>query len=100
MPFIDQLAYNAMKTVSPWYFPSIPIQTPDGKRQREDLDWWKEQWFVEGGIEAEEIRLKSPWMKYWIECSRDCSMRNRKRIWGVAEQMRDLGLRKGILTPK
>ncbi|RXW15979.1 hypothetical protein EST38_g9876 [Candolleomyces aberdarensis] len=86
---LNHLAYQAMRTMEPWYLPSNPIVTPDGTRQREDLDWWEEQWLTHAGIPPTKIQSKIPWLKYWIQCSRSPSMRNRKRIWSVALQMKD-----------
>ncbi|KAJ2930388.1 hypothetical protein H1R20_g6716, partial [Candolleomyces eurysporus] len=86
---LNHLAYQAMKTMEPWYFPSNPIVTPDGTRQREDLDWWEGKWLTHAGIPPAELQSKIPWLKYWIQCSRNPSMRNRKRIWMVALQIKD-----------
>ncbi|KAJ3547823.1 hypothetical protein NMY22_g1508 [Coprinellus aureogranulatus] len=90
LPHIDEVAYSAMATLAPWYFPSKPIETPHGSRTREDLDWWEAEWSSEAGLAPADIRQSAPWMKYWIQCTQDSSMRNRKRIWRVAEGIREL----------
>ncbi|TEB34772.1 hypothetical protein FA13DRAFT_1729422, partial [Coprinellus micaceus] len=65
--------------------------TPDGSRTQE-LDSWEGQWLEVAGLGAGEIRQKAPWMKYYIQCTQDMSMRNWRRIWKAAEVIRDIAV--------
>ncbi|KAJ3540889.1 hypothetical protein NMY22_g4114 [Coprinellus aureogranulatus] len=97
LPHSNELAYKAMKNNDPCYFPALPIKTPDGTRQREELDWWEKEWLEAGEIAESDIRQKAPWLRYWMECSRTGSMRNRKRIWRTAESIKALALENGFI---
>jgi hypothetical protein len=96
LPHIDDIAYTSMKNLDPWYFPCEPIETPDGSRTQE-LDSWEGQWLEVAGLGAGEIRQKAPWMKYYIQCTQDMSMRNRRRIWKAAEVIRDIAVDSGFM---
>ncbi|TFK19456.1 hypothetical protein FA15DRAFT_708945 [Coprinopsis marcescibilis] len=113
LPHVDQVCHAVLSTAERYYLPSSPIVTPDGSRQREDLDKWEQGWLdafrvvrmtkrgevkrVET-VKLEELGHKAPWLMYRICCSRSPSMRNRRRIWGIAEQMEKLAREQGILV--
>ena len=97
LPHADELAYKAMKNTAPYYFPCRPIKTPNGTREREELDWWEQEWLRAAGIGAGNIRREAPWLRYWMECTRTASMRNRKRIWRTAESIKALALAYGYI---
>ncbi|EAU89670.2 hypothetical protein CC1G_02559 [Coprinopsis cinerea okayama7 len=96
LPHVDQIAYRAMQALEPYYFPSKPLASDDTDRQRVELDAWEHEW-KEAGFEIEGLRQKAPWLQYRIQCSRSPSMRNRRRIWDIAQQMETLAVKQGIL---
>ncbi|KAG2008596.1 hypothetical protein CC2G_014013 [Coprinopsis cinerea AmutBmut pab1-1] len=96
LPHVDQIAYRAMQALEPCYFPSKPLASDDTDRQRVELDAWEHEW-KEAGFEIEGLRQKAPWLQYRIQCSRSPSMRNRRRIWDIAQQMETLAVKQGIL---
>ena len=49
------------------------------------------------GLGAGEIRHNAPWIKYYIQCTQDMSMRNRRRIWKAAEAIRDIAVDSGLM---
>jgi len=63
---------------------------------REEVEWWAAQWAA-GGISPEDMDDKIPWFVYRKECSKSMSMRNRKRIWGISEQLGALARAKGLV---
>ncbi|KAF5341947.1 hypothetical protein D9611_001517 [Ephemerocybe angulata] len=98
----DVLSYNALKKFEPWYLPALPIKTPDGNRDREELEYWEMQWEEHGKIQPHETQSNVRWLDYRIQCSQSLSMRNRKRIWRAAKTIKDFALEQGYgaTTPK
>lgn len=96
LPHGDEISYKAMRSMEPWHFPSHPLETPEGARDEEELNWWKEKW-AKDGIDEASIERSAPWLKYRIKCSRDNSMRSRRRIWRTAETIRDVAVELGFI---
>lgn len=72
LSFVDSLVYAQLKRSYRYLFPALPIKTPDGRRQQDELDWWAEQWkdCSQGRLSnAEDIRNHAPWLSYWKECT-------------------------------
>ena len=86
----------------PWYLPAGPFKLNStttnckGMHGREEIEWWEAQWAA-GGISPEELDDRIPWFLYRKECSKNMSMWNRKRIWGIAKQLCALARAKGLL---
>ncbi|TFK19465.1 hypothetical protein FA15DRAFT_760009 [Coprinopsis marcescibilis] len=113
LPHADNISYKVLHTMERYFLPSNSIETPDGTRQREDLNKWEQGWVHaltttdrgykgkgrgQEAFKMDRLRHEAPWLMYRIECSRSCSMTNRRRIWGIAEQMESLAKEQGILV--
>ncbi len=78
LPFIDTFAQKAIARRHPYW---LPIVAPCLRGDEEQLRW-EEMWAASEGV--------VPWAPYARECAKSPGMRNRERIWGMAERFRDL----------
>ncbi|KAF8909927.1 hypothetical protein CPB85DRAFT_698326 [Mucidula mucida] len=85
LPFIDTFAQKAIARRHPYW---LPIVAPCLRGDEEQLRW-EEMWA------ASEDAV--PWAPYARECGMSPNMRNRERIWGMAERFRDLVKQQGWL---
>ncbi|KAF8651981.1 hypothetical protein AX16_004542 [Volvariella volvacea WC 439] len=93
------IAYHKIQVEEPWYLPVPnlpPLRKFDLPPSKEETEYWLEKWKIHG-VEADEIVVRVPWLSYAKACRRSCSMRNRKRIWGIVLQLKDLAVKDGIL---
>lgn len=95
-PHLDPVIYRYIKADMPWLLPAGPIRFDDNRFGREEVDRWIAEW-CKVGIEEDDIEHKAPWMAYVRECGFSLSMKNRKRIWGIARQLEQLAIQRGLL---
>lgn len=87
-PFLDSLARRCMAQSEPWYLP------PHGKERTS----FHEQYKIARGPDTRDDDIAAfPWFWYARACRCSPSMRNRKRIWGIAEQLQGVARKMGIL---
>lgn len=90
-PFLDSIARRHMAQREPWYLPP-----PDGQERA----WFHEQCKI---ARSSDVRVvdnsisEFPWFWYARACRESPSMRNRKRIWGIARQLLDVARDLGVL---
>ncbi|KAF9023267.1 hypothetical protein BDZ89DRAFT_1070008, partial [Hymenopellis radicata] len=77
LPFINTFAQKAIARRHPYW---LPIVAPC-LRGDDELLFWEEMWEGLGG--------EVPWAPYARECEKSPGMRNRQRIWGMAERFKD-----------
>ncbi|KAF9017073.1 hypothetical protein BDZ89DRAFT_1075022 [Hymenopellis radicata] len=77
LPFINTFAQKAIARRHPYW---LPIVAPCLRGDEEQL-FWEQMWEGLGG--------EVPWAPYARECERSPGMRNRQRIWGMAERFKD-----------
>lgn len=84
-PFLDSLTHSLLIRDSPWLLPP-----DDGGPEK---IWWDShcQVFM-GGQET-----PFPWIGYARACWESPSMKNRRRLWGIAEQLEVLAERRGLM---
>jgi len=96
LPHVNAVARQQLLEDEPWLLPAGPFVTGDKNHGREEVDWWTAQW-AKGGVRLPEMEAKIPWVVYRRECGRSMSMWNRRRIWGVANQIETLAMMEGLL---
>ncbi|KAF9043875.1 hypothetical protein BDZ89DRAFT_1059372 [Hymenopellis radicata] len=77
LPFINTFAQKAIARRHPYW---LPIVAPCLRGDEEQL-FWEQMWEGLGG--------EVPWAPYARECEKSPGMRNRQRIWGMAERFKD-----------
>ena len=104
---IDKLVYSSIRQTRPHFLPSTPLKIA-GHEERGSVEeeYWVSEW-AKGGIQLgmdDEKNWRSgkdvdriPWMRYAREASKCPSMRNRRRIWGIALQLEELAERAGYI---
>ncbi|KAF9001374.1 hypothetical protein BDZ89DRAFT_1050610 [Hymenopellis radicata] len=85
LPFVNFFAQNAIARRHPYW---LPIVAPCLRGDEEQLRW-ERMWEGLGG--------EVPWAPYARECAKSPGMRNRQRIWGMAERFRNQVKEKGWL---
>jgi len=104
---IDKLVYASIRETRPHLLPSTPIRLAGREERRStEEEYWVSEW-AKGGIQLgvnDESNWRSgqdadqiPWTRYAREATRCPSMRNRRRIWGIALQLEELAERAGYL---
>jgi hypothetical protein len=71
---VHKFAEKTIKRRHPYY---LPIKDAPCERGNEEWERWEKMW---GSME------RVPWVAYARACGWSPSMRNRKRIWGMAER--------------
>ncbi|KAF8805196.1 hypothetical protein BYT27DRAFT_6670582 [Phlegmacium glaucopus] len=97
LPHANMIAYHQIITYERHLLPAGPFELRDSKHGREEVDWWDAEW-SKGGIRKEEFQVNIPWFIYRRECSKSLSMWNRRRIWGIAQQLERLAIDRGFLS--
>ncbi|KAF9017087.1 hypothetical protein BDZ89DRAFT_1214768 [Hymenopellis radicata] len=77
LPFMNTFAQNAIARRHPYW---LPIVAPCLRGDEEQLHW-EQMWEGLGG--------EVPWGPYARECGKSPDMRNRQRIWGMADRFKD-----------
>ncbi|KAF9025564.1 FMN-linked oxidoreductase [Hymenopellis radicata] len=85
IPFVNTFAHKAIARHHPYW---LPIVAPCLRGDEEQLRW-ERMWAGLGG--------EVPWAPYARECAKSPGMRNRQRIWGMAERFRNRVKEKGWL---
>ena len=107
LPNIDKLVYASIRETRPHLLPSTPLKFAGHRERRsKEEEYWVLEW-AKGGIHlglddkrnwrsAQDVD-EIPWMRYARAAARCPSMRNRRRIWGIALQLEELAERAGYL---
>jgi len=117
LPYASSAAYEFIRFHTPHILPAPPLSpTPDWlmrpqkpwetdgparpKTGKEEDDKWTQQWSSVGinlGKDWREQGRGIPWLRYSQACERSPSMKNRKRLWGIALQLEKKVVELGLL---
>jgi len=92
IPHVDALVSRYMIKHEPYH---LPVSPPCPRGDEEQV-WWAGQWEF-GGIKGDDMRARIPWLAYAQACGKSRSMRNRRRIWGIVDQIEEIARRRGLL---
>uniref|UniRef100_A0A0W0FZ64 F-box domain-containing protein n=1 Tax=Moniliophthora roreri TaxID=221103 RepID=A0A0W0FZ64_MONRR len=96
LPNVDALVHKCLTKLQPYYLPIADAPCPNGDGE---IKWWRDKWKkhdISAGADGRE-HSNIPWMQYARACSKSTSMKNRKRIWGIVDQVERIARERALL---